>query len=296
MDYRDHVFLVVAQNLSFSKAANELCISQPAVSKHMQELERKADIVLFERKGNRIELTKAGQVRFNYLSKIKQIYHELDYELSLLKETMKGKLRVGASSTIAQYVVPSLMASFLKQYSGITLDLKSGNSFDMEQKLLYDDIDIALVENHRSLSGISYVPFMDDEIVAITSCKSPFAKASKISIDDIRKMPIVVREKGSGTLEVIQKVFQENDLDYNALNIIMHLGSTEAIKNFVPNIDVVGFVSEKAVIKELRNEDLIKLEIEGLKINRSFRIARKQGAITGLTDIFYNFLLNRTSV
>src|SRR5690554_1094718 len=126
MDYRDTVFLAVAENLSFSKAANELFISQPAVTKHIKELESKLNSTLFDRKGNKIYLTKSGEITYGYLKKILHQYEELEFELGRMNNLFKGTLRIGASSTISQYLLPQVIAEFHKRYPEIELFVYNG--------------------------------------------------------------------------------------------------------------------------------------------------------------------------
>ena len=292
MDYRDQVFLAVAENLSFSKAAEELFISQPAVTKHIKELESKLNSALFERKGNKVYLTKAGKLTYGALKEIKQHYLELDFELGRMNDTFKGILRVGASSTISQYLIPKVIAAFHKRYPKIELFLFNGNSFEMEQKLLANEIEIALVENGTSQSNIKYVPFLDDEIVAVTGTQSVYAKLKSISFLDFQQIPIVLREKGSGTLEVIQKVLKKNDIDFESLNILIHLGSTESIKNFLCDFDGIALVSEKSIEKELLLKQVIKIPIKGLHFHRQFRFAFRQGQEALSSKLFSEYLSN----
>ena len=290
MDYRDKVFLAVAENLSFSKAANELFISQPAVTKHIKELESKLNSALFERKGNKVYLTKAGKMTYDYLKKIKQQYEELEFELGRMNDTFKGTLRIGASSTISQYIIPKVIALFHKRYPKIELFLFNGNSFEMEQKLLENEIEIALVENDSSQSNIKYIDFIDDEIVVVTGSQSVYAKLKSISLIDFQQIPIVLREKGSGTLDVIQKHLLKNNIKFENLNILIHLGSTEAIKNFLCDFDGIALVSEKAIKKELLLKQITKINIKGIQFNRTFRIAHRQGPETLSSKLFAEFL------
>lgn len=133
MDYRDTVFISVVENLSFSKAADELIISQPAVTRHIKELEERYHINLFERKGNKIYLTRAGEKVYHTFKQIDRQYRELDFEMGELQHTIGGEFKIGASSTIAQYVIPQVIASFHKRYPEIMISLMNGNSFEMEQ-------------------------------------------------------------------------------------------------------------------------------------------------------------------
>jgi len=290
MDYRDEVFLLVAENLSFSRAAEDLFISQPAVTKHIKELESRLNIALFERKSNKIYLTKAGKLIYTHLKKIKQEYQEMEFELGRLNDTFKGILRIGASSTISQYIIPKVIAAFHKRYPKIDLHLLNGNSFEMEQKLFENEIDLALVENASSQSSIKYIDFLEDEIVIVTGSNSVYAKKKIISADDLQVLPIVLREKGSGTLEVIQKALLKYNIPIDKLNILIHLGSTEAIKNFLCDFDGIALVSVNSIEKELRLKEITKLELKGIRLNRKFRIALMQGHEVSATKLFMEFL------
>lgn len=290
MDYRDQVFLIVAENLSFSKAAEELFISQPAVSKHIKELESKLNSALFERKGNKVYLTKAGKTTYGYLKKIMQQYEELDFELGRMNDTYKGTLRIGASSTISQYIIPKVIAAFHKRYPKIELFLLNGNSFEIEKKLLENKIEVALVENDSSQINIKYVDFLDDEIVAVTGTQSAYSKLKSISLTDFQQIPIILREKGSGTLEVIQKQLAKNKVKFENLNILIHLGSTEAIKNFLCDFDGIALISEKAIEKELLLKQITKISIKGVHFHRKFRVAFRQGQESLSSRLFADFL------
>ncbi|MGQ1786810.1 MULTISPECIES: LysR substrate-binding domain-containing protein [unclassified Saccharicrinis] len=292
MDHRDKVFLAVAENLSFSKAAEELFISQPAVTKHIKELESKLNSTLFERKGNRIYLTKPGKVNYEFLKKIKHQYEELEFELGRLNDTFKGTLRIGASSTISQYVIPEVIASFYKRYPNIDLHLYSGNSVEMKRKLLADEVDIALVENNSSMSELKYLDFLDDELVVVTGSDSVYSKRKQISITDLNEIPLVLREKGSGTLEVIQQVLKDNNILIDDLNIVTHLGSTETIKNFLVNFDGIAILSERSIKKEIQLKSIVKIKVRNFHLPRKLRIVLRQGNIGSTTETFINFLNN----
>lgn len=292
MDYRDEVFMAVAEKLSFSKAAEELFISQPAVTKHIKELETKLNAALFDRKGNKIYLTQAGKVAYQHLRKIREQYGEMEFELGRLTDAHRGLLQIGASSTISQYVIPGVLAAFHQRYPQIKLDLFNGNSFDMERKLLNNEIDLALVENDSSQANIRYADFMDDEIVAVAAANQLIAKQKSLTIGDLQEIPIVLREKGSGTLEVIRHALSRQQVDLERLNIFIHLGSTEAIKNFLLNFDGLALVSEKSIEKELQLKQLVRMKVKDLEIRRKFRLAVRQGPEKSIPELFRNFLFS----
>jgi len=290
MDYRDKVFLSVAEHLSFTKAANDLNISQPAVTRHIKELEEHYKTNLFERKSNKIYLSEAGEKVYNALKIIDLQYRNLDFEISELQNAVSGEFKIGASSTISQYIIPKVIASFHKRYPNIQIFLRNGNSFEMEQLLLNNQIDIALVENLSSQSGIKYKDFLDDELIIITGKNSVYSKLDNISKEDLLEIPIVLREEGSGTLEVIKHNLNQQNISLENINTFIHLGSTESIKNFLQDFDGLAIVSEKAVQTELYMNTLIKLKVTGLSISRKLRIAFKQGHKSQQVELFENFL------
>jgi len=292
MDYRDSVFMSVAENLSFSKAANDLNISQPAVTRHIKELEERYKTNLFERKGNKIYLTKAGEKVYNTFKDIAQQYRNLDFEIGQMHDSISGEFKIGASSTISQYVIPKVIASFHKRYPKIQIYLMNGNSFEMEKLLLDNKVDIALVENLSSQSGIRYRDFLDDELIVVTGKNSVYAKRETIGKDDLLKLPIVLREQGSGTLEVIKQMFSQQNVSFESLNTLIHLGSTESIKNFLQEFDGLAIVSIKAVQNELYLKTLVKLNVTGFAIPRKLRIAYKQGHKSQQVELFEDFLLH----
>lgn len=292
MDYRDLVFLAVAENLSFSKASTDLNISQPAVTRHIKELEERYKTSLFERKGNKIYLTKAGEKVYNAFREIAQRYRDLDFEVGQMKESISGEFKIGASSTISQYVIPKVIASFHKRYPKIQIYLLNGNSFEMEKLLLDNQVDLALVENHSSQAGIRYRDFLDDEIIVVTGKNSVYARRETISKDDLLQIPIVLREQGSGTLEVIRQVLSAQNVGFENLNTLIHLGSTESIKNFLQDFNGLAMISEKAVQNELYLKTLVKLKVSGLSIPRKLRIAYKQGYKSQQVELFEDFLLH----
>ncbi|TAJ15652.1 LysR family transcriptional regulator [Marinilabiliaceae bacterium JC017] len=290
MDYRHRVFVAVANNLSFSKAAEELFISQPAVTRHIKELESHIGTALFLRKGNRISLTPAGEITYRYAQKAQNLYAEMEHEIGSLTHNYTGQLRIGASSTMSQYIIPPLLAEFHQRYPNIELTLMNGNSFEMEQMLNKDLIDLALVENESSRSDLRYIKFMNDEIVVIAGSNTRVGRKKKLSLPDLQNLPMVVRERGSGTLEVIEHQLKHAGISLEKLNILLHLGSTEAIKSFLPYFEGIGLVSLRSIEKEIQLNLLRILPVTNFSILRHFRIVLPKGPATGFTEKFVQFL------
>ena len=289
MDYRDLVFLTVAHNLNISKAAEELHISQPAVSNHVKELENKLGVALLERRGNRIALTKAGEILVTHLRLIKQQYLELEFDISNSTGGAKGSLNLGASSTIAQYLLPQVLGAFHKRYPGIKIVMLNGNSHEIESMLIDRVIDIAMVENESSDSSIKYKSAMRDKIIAVAGSQSVYSIGGEFNYLSLKEIPLILRERGSGTLEVMEKALNSIGIGIDSLNVYMNLGTTEAIKRMLFDFDGIAFVSEWAVKSEIEENKLKQLNIRGLEIVREFRWAQRKGPNMKIPTIFQNF-------
>lgn len=291
MDYRERVFMTVAEHLSFSNAASVLFISQPAVTKHVKELEQKFGIALFERKGNHVFLTKAGALLYDHLQKIDQLYSELDDEISSLKGESEGTLHLGASSTIAQYVLPKILADFQRRHSKLHISVVSGNSLTMERLLLDREIDIALVENGSGNAALHYLPFMEDRIVPVAGTTSVYGRRGRLSVQDLQSVPLILREQGSGTLQTLMQSFNQLGIQTDQLNVLIRLDATEAIKDFLRHTEGIAFTSERAIVQELQWGFLRKIEIRNVVIKRFFRIAQLPEPAFSYQQKFIDFVL-----
>ena len=292
MDFRLKVFYTVANRLSFTKAATELFITQPAVSKHIQELEEKYKIKLFDRTGNKISMTQAGQILLNHTNKIFEIYRDVDFDMSSLINQQRGLLRIGASTTISQYIIPPLLARFHQKLKDIKVNLRNGNTEQIETALLNKEIEIGIVEGQSKNKSIKYTPFLKDELVLVCSSKNPIVSKTEIEKEDLLKMHFLMREPGSGTLEVIEYALKPFEINLSQLIIEMELGSTESIKSYLINSDCVAFISIHAIEKELKNQELVILDVNNIIIERYFYIISLQGKTDALSELFIKNISN----
>ncbi|MCH4181578.1 MAG: LysR family transcriptional regulator [Prevotella sp.] len=292
IDIRLKVFRSVAENLSFTKASQELFISQPAISKHIRELEREYDTRLFDRMGNSIRLTAAGKLMLGHANRILEDYRNLDYDIRALQQKTEGELRISASTTISQYVIPKILAAFCRRYPKAKVSMLSGNSREIETALLADKIDLGMVEGVIRQPQLKYMPFMKDRLVAIVRSDGKWAHQNKVTIEELRKIPIVLREQGSGTLDVFERALHQYRLGLNDLLVEMYLGSTEGIKQFVESSDCMGIVSVCSVNEEILNGTFKVIEVQGLDLSRELVFVEKQGESAGLRNIFKRFILH----
>ncbi|WP_128330494.1 LysR substrate-binding domain-containing protein [Apibacter sp. HY039] len=288
-DFRLKIFYSVAKNLSFTKAADELFISQPAVTKNIKELELEYDLSFFLRKGNRIELTEAGKVLFVHAENILESYKQIRYDLDIIKKNFTGTFQLGASTTVGQYLLPSLMSQFHIKYPDIKLSLVTANTRSIESYLIDKKIQLGIVEGKPKNKQLKYVPFIEDEIVAIAHTSQKIARKETLSLKELKKIPLVLREPGSGSLDIIRDALSKHKLQLKDLTVAMHLGSTESIKSYLTHADSIGFVSIAAVSKEIKNGEFQVIDIEKVDIKRWFYFVYNQGVPEGVSDLFMKF-------
>ena len=288
-DFRLKVFDTVAKRLNFTKAANELNITQPAVTKHIKEIELNLNIKLFERNGTKIKLTKAGEILLKYTEEIFSVYQKMEFEIGQLQEKQKGILRLGASTTIAQYVLPPILAEFRKRFPEIQLSLVIQNSERIEELLGNHKIDVGLIEAQIKNRTFHYFPFMKDEIVLVSRQNHSIFTKNNIKLDDLKNIPLVFREPGSGTLETIDLALKSKNIKLNELNIEIQLGSTESIKSYVLHSDALAFLSIQSILQELKNQTLTIIDIKNLVIERNFNFIIPEGEQSKLVNLFIDF-------
>jgi LysR family transcriptional regulator, transcriptional activator of the cysJI operon len=216
-------------------------------------------------------------------------YRQLEFDMNALKGQPGGTLRLGASSTVAQYVIPPVLARFHEQSADITISLLSGNTEQIEQQLLNKNIDLGLVEGRTHNSDIRYTPFVKDELVLVCRADHPLADRDEITLGELQSIPILLRERGSGSLEVIEHALRGVGLKLTDLTIEMQLGSTESIKSYLGSSRCMAFVSVFAVQDKLRAGILKVIDVQGLSIRREFYSIQLQGVSEGLPDTFMRF-------
>ncbi len=277
---RHEIFMEVAANLSFSKASEILFISQPAISNHIKALEAFYKIILFERKRNTIQLSTGGKILYARLREAKKIQNQLDFELSTLKNQFKakGQLKLGASTTVALYIIPKILSAFHQKYPDVKISLLNRNTDTIVKALLDEDIDIGIVEGKKKVSAIIYAPFITDEVVAVCSAKSSIAKKKIIGIHELKNYHVVLREQGSGTLAAVKYNLEKNGIKLSELKVSVRLAGTEALKNFLREDDCLGFLPRGSVLRELQEGDLVPIKIEKFQIVRDFFFIQRRGA------------------
>ena len=295
ISFKHKVFFEVAQQLSFTKASQALFISQPAISKHIRQLEEEYKTSLFERKGNSILLTEEGKILYEHILKSRELERQLELELNTYRDPsqVKGDLKLGASTTVALYIVPPVLSGFRKKYPDVKISLFNRNSESVIKALSDHEIDLGIVEGRSKMSQVKSQLFLTDEVVPVCSAKSELSKNPKLEIKDIVSVPLALRERGSGTLSAVKQALSGKGIKMTHLNIILRLGGTEALKNFLLADDSLGFLPARAVAKELASGELTRIFIEDLTIARQFYFVQRHGDENrGLNASFIKFSKN----
>ncbi|MBO9619968.1 MAG: LysR family transcriptional regulator [Niabella sp.] len=289
-DFRLQVFHTVARRLNFTRAAEELFISQPAVTKHIQETEHHFKTKLFERTGSKITLTPSGALLLQYTEELFALYRKMELELGSIAEQYKGTLRIGASTTIAEYLLPPALAGFKKNFKEISINLTSGNTEHIEQLLQKNEIDFGMIEGQPKNNLYKNIPFTKDELVLVASAKNPLTKKQRISLKELQTLPFVLREPGSGTLEIISKALKAKGIRLAQLNREIQLESSESIKSYISHSNAVSFLSIHTVLKELHSGALAIIDVQGLDIERDFLFIQLHSGTAAIPGFFMKFI------
>ena len=290
------VFVTAARTLSFSKCAAALNITQPAVSRHIGELEAQYGMPLFTRGTSGVALTKAGGLLLSHAEGLLSAYQKMDYDMELLSQTSQGRLSIGASTTIAMYLLPPVLASFMELSGGVEVSMLSGNSENVEQWLRDGTVDIGFVENASRRPWLHYEPLMADELVLVAGTQGRYGTLESVTPEELRGLPIVLREKGSGTREIIERTLSRRGIRVEDLNVVIELSSTEAIKSFVRSSDTLAIVSVIALHRELADGSLRIVDIDSVDMPREFATAVRPGEFSGLNERFHDFVIREAGV
>jgi DNA-binding transcriptional LysR family regulator len=261
-DRRLQVFHSVARLMSFTKAAEALHMTQPAVTFQVRQLEEQFNTRLFDRGRNCIDLTDAGKRVFEYADRIFALYAEMEQGVRELTGDISGSLTIGASTTIAEYMLPTLLGDFKKRYPEIAIHLKVSNSEGIVSLVERNAIDLGVVEAPVTNRNLAVEPCKQDELVAIVPPDHDLAPLGPIPCRRVLDYPFICREEGSGTREVINDYLDAMFGGSGVLKVAMELGSPEAVKGAVEAGMGVSIVSKATVQKELKLGTLVALRLE----------------------------------
>ena len=266
IDFRHlETFCRVAGFRSFSKAADDLFLTQPTVSGHILSLEQVLSLRLFDRTGREARLTKAGRVFLEYASKIISYRKELLNAMSEFSQTIRGELSLGASTIPGEYLLPKLMGDFKKEHPHISIALKIADTKEITQYVLQDNAEFGMVGAKLNHPSLHYEKYEEDKIIVVAPSDHPLArKKKKRNLEDLLKEPWIVREEGSGTQTAVEKAIKKKGMNLKQFNVVMETGSTTSAKEGVKAKLGLAFISEKAVGEEIRQGVLSRIDVEGI--------------------------------
>ena len=292
-DRRLQVFYTVARQLSFTKAAEQLFMTQPAVTFQVKQLEEHFNTRLFERNHGRIALTPAGRLVLDYAERVLSLTEEMDTRVADLTGSVSGPLMLGASTTIAEYMLPKILGEFKAAHPEVRAHMTVGNSETIVNRVADHTLDVGLIESPSYLESLQNEVCCDDELVVICAPAHPLAGRSAVRAQDLADAHWVRREPGSGTREFTDNYLRECGVPPDDLNVIMELGSPEAMKGVVETGIAIAVVSRATIAKELALKSLVAVALAPRLIRTLSLVHPKERFRSRLLTTFFEFAMRR---
>ncbi|MGN7414390.1 selenium metabolism-associated LysR family transcriptional regulator [Paenibacillus sp. SAF-068] len=286
-----HIFYTVAEKGSFSAAAQALHMTQPAVTMQIQSLEDYFGTKLLHRSTKKIELSEAGRTLLPHAKRSVELVRQTDEAMSAFTQMLQGRLQLGASLTIGEYVLPRMLGPFALQYPDISIVMKVMNTTQIMDDILKHQLNFGLIEAPVHHPDMIVEPVMQDELKLIVPAGHDLVKRSKVNIEDVMNYPFVLREKGSGTRQVMEDQLQKKKIDPQDMNVVMELGSTGAVKSAVEAGVGITMLSPSSVQHELALGLVHIVDIRGLEFKRQFYAIHLKSSLLPLSAVaFLNYL------
>jgi LysR family transcriptional regulator, transcriptional activator of the cysJI operon len=276
-NYRLTVFRAVAAQRSFRRAAEQLYLTQPAVTQQIRALEELVGLPLFDRSGREVTLTAAGAVLLQYTEQSGALLEQAAVELASLKGQISGTLRIAASTTIAQYILPPLLGAFLRLHPAVRAELESSNTESVADAIASGRAALGLVEGPPHASQVRSEIWLEDELVMLVPPSHEWAGQRSVTLQQLGSAALLMRERGSGTREVIETTLETAGLSARNLHIVLELNSTEAILGCIESGVGIGFVSRSAIQRQLALGTLAIVSVLGLTIPRNLLLLTPTG-------------------
>ncbi|WP_284638912.1 selenium metabolism-associated LysR family transcriptional regulator [Paenibacillus silviterrae] len=289
-----HIFYTVAEKGSFSHAAQALHMTQPAVTMQVQSLEEYFGTKLFLRSTKKIELTEAGRTLLPYAKRSIDLMKETDVSMSKFTHMLEGRLHLGASLTVGEYILPRLLGPFSQEYPNISVSMKVINTKQILEEMLNHQLTFGLVEAEVHHPDVHTEALLSDELKLIVPAGHPLAEWEEVPVEEMLKYPFVLREQGSGTRRVMEEELSRVGCDAGALKIVMELGSTGAVKSAVEAGLGISILSQSSVKHESALGVLQVKQLEHVRFKRSFHAIYLNSTILPISAItFMTFLRER---
>lgn len=292
MDLRRlEVFAKVAELGNFSRAAEALSLTQPTVSEHVRALEDQLGVALLDRLGRGATTTPAGQILLSYALRMLSLAREARQAIDQFQGTMSGELIVGGSTIPGEYVLPALVGTFKSKYPDISISLLIGSSRQVSEWVDDGRVEVGVVGAPPMSKSLEARPLMDDHIVIAVPSGHPWSRRPSVTVDDLRAEPLLLRERGSGSRDAVERALAARGLTFGAFRIVGEMGSTQAIKQAVRAGVGVSLISRRAVADECRAGLLTCVAITDLDIRRAFHlVTSRERTRSPLAQAFLEFI------
>ncbi|UPK42169.1 selenium metabolism-associated LysR family transcriptional regulator [Paenibacillus pabuli] len=286
-----HIFYTVAEKGSFSAAAQALHMTQPAVTMQIQSLEDYFGTKLLHRSTKKIELSEAGRTLLPHAKRSVELVRQTDEAMSAFTQMLQGRLQLGASLTIGEYVLPRMLGPFARQYPDISIVMKVMNTTQIMDDILKHQLNFGLIEAQVHHPDMIVEPVMQDELKLVVPAGHALADHGEVELEDVLNYAFVLREKGSGTRQVMEDQLQKRNIDPQDMNVVMELGSTGAVKSAVEAGVGITMVSPSSVQHELALGLVHIVDIRGLEFKRQFYAIHLKSSLLPLSAVaFLNYL------
>ncbi|MFV8827818.1 selenium metabolism-associated LysR family transcriptional regulator [Alkalihalobacterium sp. APHAB7] len=297
MNYEQlRTFILVAEKRSFSAVAKVLYLSQPTITSQIKSLEKHLNTTLFERTTKRVTLTPSAKIFYQYAKDIIHLFETAQNEILRISKKIHGQLNIACSLTIGENILPQILGKFKENYPLIQLTVDISNSRQIASKIKDHVLDIGLIEAPIYNQELILEPFMEDELVVIANPEFFDPTKTQITLNELKCLPMILREEGSGTRTVMAEYMSKAGLNPKELNIILELGSTEAIKSTVNSGLGISIISKNAIKKEIQLGLLKPYNIKNLKISRHFYIIFHRETVMKPKDKAFLKLINSCTI
>ena len=279
IDFRHlETFCRIADLKSFSKAADDLFLTQPTVSGHILSLEQSLSLRLFDRTSREVRLTKAGEVFLKYASKILSLRKDLMNALSEFSQGIRGELSLGASTIPGEYLLPKLMGDFKREHPHFVISLKIADTKEIVQYVLQDMVEFGVIGARLNHPTLHFEKYQEYEIIFLAPPDHPMTRKKRVNVEELLKVPWIIREEGSGTQMAVEKALRKKGKSLKQFNVVMEMGSTSSVKEGVKAKLGLAFISRRATEEELHQGFLSRIDVEGIEpISRQIYIATRPG-------------------
>jgi DNA-binding transcriptional LysR family regulator len=270
------IFYYAAKNLNFTAAANDLFITQPAVTFQVKSFEEYCNLKLFKKKGRKIFLTDQGKTLYEYAEKIFQYEKEIENAIDEMRELKRGVLSLGTTKTYARYFMPLVITTFHRNFPDIKIQLNEGSSAEMIYSLVDFKIEVAIIAKAIEHTEVNFYPFSKEEMALIVAPDHPLTQKKEITFKDLAQEPFIMKENGSGTRKLVEELFTREKC---SPSVLMETSNTEFIKQLVQRGEGISFLVREAVAAELKDKSLSDMPLKGRKIFMDVSIAYLKGQV-----------------